>query len=71
MKNPINPDYFGGEAKPVADSPALWESAQRELLGFANHLEKRGAGITADQIRLAVQRGNRLAELEKQNEEST
>src|SRR5690242_2259064 len=33
----------------------LWPQAAGELRGFAEHLEAGRAGITADQIRLAVQ----------------
>ena len=31
----------------------LWEQARGELLGFANHLQAKGAGITAAQIKMA------------------
>jgi hypothetical protein len=36
----------------------LWPQAARELAGYANHLERSHAGITADQIRMAVKLAN-------------
>jgi hypothetical protein len=33
----------------------LWPQARGELLGFANALERENSGITAAQIRMAVQ----------------
>ncbi len=39
----------------------LWPQGRGELLGFANHLERTGAGITADQIRLALQMAQKVA----------
>ena len=37
------------------DISKLWPQARGELSGFANALDKRGAGITAAQLRMAVQ----------------
>lgn len=33
----------------------MWPQAKSELLGFANALERGSAGITASQLRMAVQ----------------
>lgn len=38
----------------------MWQQARGELLGFANHLERQGATITAQQLRLAVVRSDCL-----------
>lgn len=40
--------------------PELWAAARRELLGFASHLHRSKATITAGQIRMAVARGDLL-----------
>lgn len=41
-----------------SDPTEVWRQSAGELLGFANHLERRNAGITAAQIRAAVALGN-------------
>ncbi len=45
----------------------MWPQAAGELRGFQHHLEKQRAGITADQIGMAIQLGN--AEFERLQKE--
>lgn len=52
-------DDAGPEFKPEEIS-VLWPQARSELLGFAKYLDSRNAGITACQIKLAVQLADRL-----------
>jgi hypothetical protein len=41
----------------------LWSQARGELRGFAASLDRRNAGITADQIRMAVAWADQRTEL--------
>lgn len=43
----------------------LWPQAARELGGFALHLERNGAGITALQLRMAIQLANEAYRLRR------
>lgn len=45
------------------DRADMWAAARGELLGYATHLERRGAGITASQLRLAVARADLFGDL--------
>lgn len=59
-------DMFSPDVGKVWDADEvrrLWPSARVELLGFANALERGGSGITADQLRMAVQLADRQFEL--------
>jgi hypothetical protein len=55
----MKPDEMCQEENPVEFPPKevklLWPSSRGELLGFASALERGKSGITAAQIRLAVQ----------------
>ena len=44
----------GSDQVTEADKLNLWPQPRGELLGFALHLERRGATLTAAQLRLAV-----------------
>ena len=54
-------DTVGEAVYTDSDVRRLWPQARRELLGFADHLARGNAGITAAQLRLAVQLADRAA----------
>jgi hypothetical protein len=54
----MRPEDMFAEPRGVPYPPetvkVIWPQARGELSAFANVLERRGAGITAEQLRLAI-----------------
>jgi hypothetical protein len=69
---PIRPsDMMGDQERrhlPNEQVDLMWPQARGELLGFANALERGNSGITAAQIRMAVQLADEAVDRRSQDE---